>query len=121
MAAGLVTIAAMAFLTYSGATAGSPNSVDMKPPAGLTTGQLATFNAGKLVVGQSGCLACHVLGDNGNSGPGPPLTKIGAKDSPAEIASTLRNPTAPMPSFRGLATQYPRKFQNLVNFLAELQ
>ncbi len=121
MAAGLVTIAAMAFLTYSGATAGSPNSVDMKPPANFTTAQLATFNAGKEVVGDSGCLACHVLGENGNSGPGPPLTHIGAKDSPDEIASTLRNPTAPMPSFRGLAKQYPQKFQNLVNFLAELQ
>ncbi|MEA2620056.1 MAG: menaquinol-cytochrome c reductase cytochrome b/c subunit [Chloroflexota bacterium] len=121
MAAGLVTIAAMAFLTYSGANAGSPNSVDMKPPGGLTASQLTTFNAGKLVVGQSCCLACHVIGDNGNSGPGPPLTHIGAKDSPAEIASTLRNPTAPMPSFKGLAASNPQKFKNLVNFLAELQ
>jgi menaquinol-cytochrome c reductase cytochrome b/c subunit len=121
MAAGLVTIAAMAFLTYSGASTGSPNQVDMKAPAGLTSSELATFNAGKLVVGQSGCLACHLLGDNGNSGPGPALTQIGAKDTPAEIASTLRNPTAPMPSFRALATQTPQKFQNLVNFLAELQ
>jgi menaquinol-cytochrome c reductase cytochrome b/c subunit len=121
MAAGLVTIAAMAFLTYSGANTGSPNQVDMKAPAGLTAAEVGTFNAGKLVVGQSGCLACHVLGDNGNNGPGPPLTNIGAKDSPAEIASTLRNPTAPMPSFKGLAASNPQKFQNLVNFLAELQ
>jgi hypothetical protein len=26
-----------------------------------------------------------------------------------------------MPSFESLANQYPQKFQNLVNFLAELQ
>jgi len=121
LAAALATIAAIAYLTYEGANAGSPNSVDMKPPANLTAAQVQTFNAGKLVVGQSGCLACHVIGDNGNNGPGPPLTHIGSKLRPDAIAQTLRNPTAPMPSFRGLAAQYPQKFQDLVNFLAELQ
>jgi menaquinol-cytochrome c reductase cytochrome b/c subunit len=121
LAAGLATILAIAYLTYEGAAAGSPNTVDMKPPANLTTAQIQTFNAGKLVVGQSGCLACHVIGDNGNNGPGPPLTKIGDKLRPAAIASTLINPTAPMPSFKQLSQQSPEKFNNLVNFLAELQ
>jgi menaquinol-cytochrome c reductase cytochrome b/c subunit len=121
LAAGLATIFAMAYLTYAGANAGSPNSVDMKPPANFTATQTATFNAGKLVVGQSGCLACHTIGDNGNNGPGPPLTHIGSKLRPDAIAQTLVNPTAPMPSFRGLQTQFPKKFQDLVNFLAELQ
>jgi quinol---cytochrome c reductase cytochrome c subunit, bacillus type len=121
LAAGVVTIVAIAYLTYTGANAGSPNSVDMKPPAGLTASERVTFNAGKLVVGQSGCLACHVIGDNGNNGPGPPLTHIGSKLPPGGIASTLRNPTAPMPSFKSLAQQDPKKFQNLVGFLSELQ
>jgi menaquinol-cytochrome c reductase cytochrome b/c subunit len=121
LAAGIATIAAMAYLTYTGASTGSPNSVDLKPPSGLTSAQIATFNAGKLVVGQSGCLACHVIGDNGNNGPGPPLTHIGSKLPPGAIASTLRNPTAPMPSFKGLAQQSPTKFKNLVGFLSELQ
>jgi menaquinol-cytochrome c reductase cytochrome b/c subunit len=121
LAAGLATIFAIAYLTYEGANAGSPNSVDMKPPATFTAKQAQVFNAGKLVVGQSGCLACHVLGENGNNGPGPPLTNIGSKLRPAAIASTLINPTAPMPSFRALSQQSPQKFQNLVNFLAELQ
>jgi ubiquinol-cytochrome c reductase cytochrome b subunit/menaquinol-cytochrome c reductase cytochrome b/c subunit len=111
----------MGYLTYTGANTGSPNSVDLKPPAGLSTNQAAAFRAGEEVVGQSGCLACHVIGDNGNNGPGPPLTHIGSKLPAAAIASTLRNPTAPMPSFKGLAQQYPQKFQNLVNFLAMLQ
>jgi hypothetical protein len=62
-----------------------------------------------------------VIGDNGNNGPGPPLTKIGDKLRPAAIASTLINPTAPMPSFKQLAQQNPQKFNNLVNFLAELR
>ena len=121
LAAGITTIFAMAFLTYSGADAGSINEVTMKPPSNLTPAQAATFRAGEEVVGQSGCLACHVIGDNGNNGPGPPLTHIGSKLPAAAIASTLRNPTAPMPSFKGLAQQYPQKFQNLVNFLAMLQ
>jgi ubiquinol-cytochrome c reductase cytochrome b subunit/menaquinol-cytochrome c reductase cytochrome b/c subunit len=121
LAAGIATIAAMAYLTYTGANTGSPNSVDMQPPAGLTAQQTHVFNAGKEVVGQSGCLACHVIGDNGNNGPGPPLTHIGAKLPPGAIASTLRNPTAPMPSFKSLATTDPQKFQNLVGFLSELQ
>jgi menaquinol-cytochrome c reductase cytochrome b/c subunit len=73
------------------------------------------------VVGQSGCLACHVIGDNGNNGPGPPLTHIGSIRRPQAIASTLRNPTAPMPAFSDLARNNPQKFQNLVNFLSMLQ
>jgi menaquinol-cytochrome c reductase cytochrome b/c subunit len=121
LAAGLTTIFAMAYLTYSGANTGSPNSVDMSPPASLTAAQATQFRAGEDVVGDSGCLACHVLGDNGNNGPGPPLTHIGSILRPDAIASTLRNPTAPMPSFANLAAHDPKKFQNLVNFLSELQ
>jgi menaquinol-cytochrome c reductase cytochrome b/c subunit len=121
LVAGLATIFAMAYLTYSGAATGSPNSVDLKPPANLTASQKASFTAGELVVGQSGCLACHVIGQNGNNGPGPELTHVGSILRPAAIASTLRNPTAPMPSFAGLAKQDPQKFQNLITFLSELQ
>src|ERR1700759_1456615 len=53
LAAGLTTIFAMAFLTYSGANTGSPNSVDMKPPSNLTASPAATFRAGGRVVGPS--------------------------------------------------------------------
>jgi menaquinol-cytochrome c reductase cytochrome b/c subunit len=118
LAAGIATIGAMAYLTYTGANTGSPNSVDMKPPSSLTASQKSTFVAGELVVGQSGCLACHVIGSNGNNGPGPNLTHVGSLLPMGAIASTLRNPTAPMPSFRNLP---PQKFQNLVGFLSELQ
>jgi menaquinol-cytochrome c reductase cytochrome b/c subunit len=118
LAAGIATIGAMAYLTYTGANTGSPNTVALKPPASLSASERATFTAGELVVGQSGCLACHVIGSNGNNGPGPDLTHVGALLGPAAIASTLRNPTAPMPSFKSLP---PQKFQNLVGFLSELQ
>ena len=109
-AAGIFTIAAMAYLTYLGASAGSPNEIDMKVPKSL--------EAGKLVVGQSGCLACHKIGENGNDGPGPNLTHIGDKLLPGAIRRTLENPTAPMPSFRNLPEQ---KKTALVNFLASLR
>jgi menaquinol-cytochrome c reductase cytochrome b/c subunit len=121
LASALVVIAAMGYLTYSGAHTGSPDVVALKPPASFSAAEKKTFYTGEIVVGESGCLACHVIGDNGNNGPGPPLTHIGATLRPGQIASTLFNPTAPMPSFKGLYEQYPNKFHELVNFLALLQ
>jgi menaquinol-cytochrome c reductase cytochrome b/c subunit len=121
LAAGMATIACIAFLTYEGASTGSPNQVTLPPPTGLTAQQKATFAAGEVIVGESGCLGCHVLGENGNNGPGPPLTHIGQNLRPGGIASFLRDPTAPMPSFEGLATQSPKKFEDLVQFLSMLQ
>jgi ubiquinol-cytochrome c reductase cytochrome b subunit/menaquinol-cytochrome c reductase cytochrome b/c subunit len=118
LAAGITTIAAMAYLTYSGANTGSPNSVDLAPPSNLTPAQAQVFRSGADVVGESGCLACHVIGDNGNNGPGPALTHIASTVPKAQIASTLRNPTPPMPSFKNLP---PQKFNDLVQFLSELQ
>jgi menaquinol-cytochrome c reductase cytochrome b/c subunit len=120
-AAGIITIAAMAYLTYMGANAGSPNEVDMKPPGTLTGAALSQWNAGRLVVGQSGCLACHRIGENGNDGPGPQLTHVASRLPAAAIAQTLRNPTAPMPSFQSLADSQPEKFRNLVAFLGQLR
>lgn len=121
LSAGLLTIVVIAFLTWSGASTGSPNQVDLKAPAGLSAQQKSQFSAGELVVGESGCLACHVIGENGNNGPGPPLTHIGSLLPPGQIDSTLKNPTAPMPSFAGLAKTSPKKYQNLVYFLTMLQ
>jgi menaquinol-cytochrome c reductase cytochrome b/c subunit len=116
--AGIFTIIAMAYLTYLGAVAGSPNQVDMKAPADASAQERRTFDDGKLVVAQSGCLACHKIGENGNGGPGPPLTNIADKLPEDAIAQTLRNPTAPMPSFKDLP---PEKFNALVGFLGQLK
>ena len=57
-------------------------------------------------------LACHKIGENGNDGPGPHLTKIGERLPKEAIARTLRNPTAPMPSYADLP---PKKFNALVD------
>jgi menaquinol-cytochrome c reductase cytochrome b/c subunit len=121
LSAGVATIIIMAFLTYSGASTGSPNQVSIAPPAGLSASQRATFIAGEAVAGESGCGACHEIGSNGNNGPGPPLTHIGSLREPAAIAATLENPTAPMPSFSALARQSPKKFEDLVSFLSDLK
>ena len=109
-AAGILTIFAMGYLTFLGAAAGSPNSID------LTVAR--EYEAGKLVAAQSGCLACHKIGENGNSGPGPNLTEIGDRLLPAAIRRTLENPTAPMPSFAGLPEE---KKTAMVDFLGQLR
>ena len=121
MAAAFFTIAAMAFLTYEGAIAGSPNQIDIEPPASVMAGgaeAVRTFEAGKQVVAQSGCLACHKIGENGNTGPGPDLSEIGARLPRQAIARTLVNPTAPMPPYTELPAE---KRDNLVEFLAQLK
>jgi menaquinol-cytochrome c reductase cytochrome b/c subunit len=118
---GIFVIAAMAYLTYLGANAGSPNSIDVATPRSIQQagGQtLATYNAGKAVTAQSGCLACHKIGENGNDGPGPALTDVADRLPKQAIARTLINPTAPMPSFKDLP---PEKFNALVDFLSTLK
>jgi quinol---cytochrome c reductase cytochrome c subunit, bacillus type len=109
-AAGIFTIAAMAYLTYLGAAAGSPNEIEYKVPP--------QYEAGKLVAAQSGCLACHKIGENGNDGPGPELTNIGNTLAAGAIQRTLENPTAPMPSYRDLPEE---KKTALVEFLSQLK
>ena len=60
--AGVMTIVAMAYLTFLGATGGSPTEIEMEVAP--------QYEAGKEVVAGSGCLACHKIGENGNNGPG---------------------------------------------------
>jgi quinol---cytochrome c reductase cytochrome c subunit, bacillus type len=107
--AGIMTIIAMAYLTFLGATAGPPTEIDMKVPPQLV--------AGKEVVAQSGCLACHKLGDNGNAGPGPELTQIGRRLPREAIIRSLQIGPGIMPSYRSLP---PKKLNDLANFLASL-
>jgi quinol---cytochrome c reductase cytochrome c subunit, bacillus type len=103
-------IAAMAYLTFLGAHAGAPDQIDLKVPA--------SAQAGQTVANQSGCGACHKFGEAGNPGPGPDLTHIGSKLPAQAIVRTLRNPTAPMPSYAGLP---PKKFDALVQYLSALR
>jgi ubiquinol-cytochrome c reductase cytochrome b subunit/menaquinol-cytochrome c reductase cytochrome b/c subunit len=118
---GIVVICAMAYLTYEGANAGSPTAIEMATPTAVVQAggsTLSEYEAGKKVVAQSGCLACHKIGENGNAGPGPNLSNIASRLPRQGIARTLVNPTAPMPSFKNLPA---KKFTAIVNFLSQLK
>ena len=106
----VAVIAAMAYLTYLGAHAAAPDKIDLNVPP--------SAEAGQQVANQSGCGACHKFGEAGNAALGPDLTHIGSKLPAQAIARTLRNPTAPMPSFAGLPK---KKFDALVNYLSSLR
>jgi ubiquinol-cytochrome c reductase cytochrome b subunit/menaquinol-cytochrome c reductase cytochrome b/c subunit len=99
----------MAYLTYLGATGGSPTEIDMKVPA--------RYEAGKEVVAGYGCLACHKLGENGNNGPGPELTHIAQRIPRAAIIRSVEIGPGIMPSFRDLP---PKKIEELADFLSSL-
>jgi ubiquinol-cytochrome c reductase cytochrome b subunit/menaquinol-cytochrome c reductase cytochrome b/c subunit len=111
--AGITVIAAMAYLTVEGALAGAPTEIEM--------GVATSLEPGKSVAASSGCLGCHKIGENGNSGPGPPLTKVGARLPRQAIARTLINPTPPMPTYSKLRQQNPKQFNQLVDFLSSLK
>lgn len=76
---------------------------------------------GRAVAASSGCLACHTLGTQGNRGPGPDLTRVGARLSARAIERALVEPRSPMPSFARLREEHPRRFEQLVAFLASLR
>ena len=117
----LFVIGAMFYLTWEGACTGSPFSVEIATPAAVRHAggqELAQFEDGRNVVASSGCLACHKLGDNGNSGPGPELTHVGSRIPRQGLARTLVNPTQPMPSFKHLP---PKQFEAAVEFLSQLK
>jgi menaquinol-cytochrome c reductase cytochrome b/c subunit len=107
--AGILTIIAMAYLTFLGASAGSPTEIDMEVAP--------EFEAGKQVTAAQGCLACHKLGENGNDGPGPELTEIGRKLPREAIARSLEVGPSIMPSYSALT---PKQFDDLTTFLASL-
>jgi menaquinol-cytochrome c reductase cytochrome b/c subunit len=107
--AGIMTIIAMAYLTFLGATAGSPTEIDLEVAP--------QFEAGKQEVVNQGCLGCHKIGENGNT-LAPELTDIGAKLPAQAIERTLLNPSGIMPQYDNLPQE---KLDNLVQFLASLQ
>jgi menaquinol-cytochrome c reductase cytochrome b/c subunit len=111
--AGIATILAMGYLTIEGAVAGAPTEIELKTAA--------QYEPGKSVAASAGCLGCHRIGHNGNSGPGPDLTDVGDRLRAPAIERTLLNPTAPMPSYRGLSEKNPQQFNDLVQYLASLR
>jgi menaquinol-cytochrome c reductase cytochrome b/c subunit len=110
MAALLLTVATIGYLTYEGANAGPPSEIDLKVAP--------QYEAGKEVVAQSGCLACHTIGDNGNGTLGPELTEIGARIPRSAILRSLKAGPGIMPQFQNLGD---RKLNEVADFLASLK
>jgi menaquinol-cytochrome c reductase cytochrome b/c subunit len=107
--AGILTILAMGYLTFAGATTGSPFEVE--------SNVAPKYKAGSEIVASSGCLACHKLGENGNNGPGPELTHIGDRIPRAAIIRSVEIGPSIMPSFRDLSK---KKLDELADFLSSL-
>ncbi|HEY5976960.1 MAG TPA: c-type cytochrome [Solirubrobacterales bacterium] len=106
--AGCLTIAAMAYLTYLGATGGSPTEIEMEVAP--------RYEAGKEVVAGAGCLACHKIGENGGT-LGPDLTHIAERVPRAAILRSVEIGPGIMPSFRSLSE---KKKNEMADFLASL-
>jgi quinol-cytochrome oxidoreductase complex cytochrome b subunit len=107
--AAILTIIAMAYLTFLGANAGPPSEIDIEVEK--------EFEPGAQVVANKGCLACHKLGENGNDGPGPELTDIGSKIPREAIARSLEVGPGIMPAYGELDQ---KQFDDLTAFLASL-
>jgi menaquinol-cytochrome c reductase cytochrome b/c subunit len=106
--AGILTIVAMAYLTFLGATGGSPTEIEMEVAP--------RYEAGKEVVAGAGCLACHKIGENGGT-LGPELTHIASRVPRAAIIRSVEIGPGEMPSFRDLP---PKKLNELADFLSSL-
>jgi menaquinol-cytochrome c reductase cytochrome b/c subunit len=107
--AGVLTIVAIAYLTYLGATAGSPTEIEMTVAK--------QYEPGKELVAQSGCLACHKIGENGNNGPGVELTHIGARVPRAAIIRSVQIGPGGMPEFKDFT---PKQLDQIGDFLSSL-
>jgi menaquinol-cytochrome c reductase cytochrome b/c subunit len=105
--AAILTIISMAYLTYLGAEAGSPTEIDLAVAK--------QYEPGKELVAQSGCLACHKIGNNGNNGPGPELTHIGARIPQAAIVRSLEIGPGIMPSYKDFT---PKQLDQVSEFLS---
>jgi menaquinol-cytochrome c reductase cytochrome b/c subunit len=112
----MLTIVAMAFLTYEGANTGAPTEIAQALPKNETPTQFETLKAGKEVVAQSGCLACHKIGENGGT-LGPNLTNIGSRIPRNAILRSLKAGPGIMPSFETLP---PRKQKEIADYLSSL-
>jgi len=106
--AGCLTIVAMAYLTYLGATGGSPTEIEMEVAP--------RYEAGKEVVAGAGFLACHKIGENGGT-IGPELTHIAQRVPRAAIVRSVEIGPDIMPSYRDLPQ---KKLNELADFLSSL-
>ena len=115
--AGIFMIVAMGYLTYLGASAGSPNAIEIDARLVAAGRRLEEFEpAGRSSPSRAAWPATRSA-RTATTGPGPELTEIGGRlpDAGDRSARSI-NPTAPMPSFAGTCPQ--EKSTAMVAFLA---
>ena len=117
--AGIFTIAAMAYLTYLGAHAGSPTD-DRSIPA-RSAGPQLTSRAGKQVAAQSGCLGLPQDRRERQRRPGPEPDPDRRAPADAGDRAHARQPDGADAVLHGPAQENPQKFNALVEFLAQLK
>lgn len=91
---------------------GSPSEIDISVAP--------EYESGKRVAAQSGCLACHRIGEAGNDGPGPNLTEIGSTLTSTQISRSLVTGPGIMPGYEALKEKKPKEFADMVAFLSSL-
>ena len=107
---GVMVIIAMAYLTYLGAAAGSPSEIELETKP--------QYEQGKQIVAQSGCLACHAIGENGSHGGlGPDLTEIGSMVPRLAIKRSVAVGPGIMPAYEGFGE---KKLNQVADYLASL-
>jgi mono/diheme cytochrome c family protein len=127
-----IVVAALALVGCGGASSGSTTSTGVtqqpgpSPSAAANAGPPSIIHVnlppgdrgGKLVVAQSGCLACHRIDHTGDGRLGPHLTHIGATMSRRSILRTLKAGPGIMPSFQNLGQE---KLNRAASYLADLK
>lgn len=104
-------------------TESSPSSVttvQAGPPSEIDLPVDPKYADGRLVVAQSGCLACHQIGPSGNDGPGPNLTEIGVALTAPEIGQSVVRGPGIMPGYEALKKKQPEQFADMVAYLSQL-
>jgi ubiquinol-cytochrome c reductase cytochrome b subunit len=113
--AGILVVAAVAVLTYQGATAPVAASVGMDQAgvAALTAAQKAGLHTYQL----EGCGACHLIrGVGGNTGPD--LSHVAGRLSGPEIQKQILTPRDKMPPYTDIA---PADMPDLLDFMSTLK
>jgi len=113
VACGLLVLVLGSGLAACGGGDDGGAELEQAVPAGAS----AEAREGAKVLGSSGCLACHRIGESGNGGPGPGLDGVADRLSPEALRSVLVEGRSPMPSFESLGDE---KLDQLVAYLGTL-
>lgn len=105
-------------LVGCGGGSGSPGTaINASPPTTIQPKLPPGDKGGRRVVMQSGCLACHRIGESGDRKLASNLTHIGTRESRESILRTLKKGPGIMPSFDNLGKE---KLDRLASYLANL-